>query len=188
MGKLIGVIAEDTSDVHTLYEFTCKLAPAASFKFRKFVGHGCGKLRRKCKAWAENLADRGCDFLVVLHDLDDRVEQALRMELDALVPRDRFQAHLVLVAVREVEAWLLCDGPALQAVFNSRTQPKLPAHPERLDDPKAELRVRIKRAAGSTYSNTIHNRRIATASAIELIEAKCPSFRPFVAFIQSHLP
>ncbi len=187
MSKKIGVIAEDVSDVETLYEFTCKIAPEASFRFMKFVGHGCGKLRRKCKAWAGNLKDRGCEYLIVVHDLDDRAEPTLRAELEALIPESEFSGHLVLIPVRELEAWLLCDSPALKTVFGSRLLPKIPAHPETLADPKKELRVRVRKAEGSQYLHTIHNKRIASASQVDLVEKKCQSFKPFVAFIQSAL-
>jgi hypothetical protein len=51
----IGVIAEESNDVEVLYEYTGKLIPANTFSFAQFVGHGCGKLRRKCRAWAGEL-------------------------------------------------------------------------------------------------------------------------------------
>ena len=44
----IGVIAEEVNDVEVLYEMTCKIVSENSFSFKLFVGHGCGKLRRKC--------------------------------------------------------------------------------------------------------------------------------------------
>ncbi len=51
----IGVIAEEQNDIDVLYQYTCKIIPENSFSFLRFVGHGCGKLRKKCRAWAENL-------------------------------------------------------------------------------------------------------------------------------------
>ncbi len=70
----IGIIAEEASDVEVLYELTCKLMNENMFSFKKFIGHGCGKLHRKCTAWAENLLLRGCSHLVVIHDLDNNDE------------------------------------------------------------------------------------------------------------------
>ena len=55
----IGVIAEDTSDVEVLYELTAKLIEPNKFSFRRFVGKGCGKIKRKCGAWASALQTKG---------------------------------------------------------------------------------------------------------------------------------
>ena len=81
----IGVIAEEKNDVEVLYELTCKIINEREFSFKQFVGHGCGKLRRKCGAWAVNLLRRGCTHLVVVHDLDKRNESELRAELDSAI-------------------------------------------------------------------------------------------------------
>ena len=59
----IGVIAEEHNDVEVLLEYTAKLIARSSFSFARFVGHGCGAVRRKCRAWAENLVQtRVCRY------------------------------------------------------------------------------------------------------------------------------
>ena len=121
----IGVIAEEKIDVDVLYELTCKIVRENSFSFASFVGHGCGKLRKKCKAWAQNLVDRGCSHVVVVHDLDTRNERRLRATLEREINEVRAELKVVLVPVEELEAWLLSDPEALKVVFNMKKLPKI---------------------------------------------------------------
>lgn len=182
----IGVIAEETNGVDVLYHFTSKLINESSFSFKKFVGHGCGKLRRKCSAWARNLLARGCSHLIVIHDLDSGDLGALHKELTAAVAHVPFEASLILIPVREIEAWLLTDPQAVAAVFKLRRDPKLPSRPETLQDPKKKLAQIVWTAGKKQFVNTIHNAKIAKASRISMVK-KCKSFRPFPAFAKKHL-
>ena len=95
----IGVIAEEKNDVDVLYELTCKVIAENSFRISHFVGHGCGKLRRKCRAWAENLILQGCTRIVVIHDLDNNTEAELRRQLDHELDGLRIERSLVLIPV-----------------------------------------------------------------------------------------
>lgn len=181
----IGVIAEDVSDVEVLYELTCKLIRENSFSFKKFVGHGSGVLRRKCTAWAENLFVKGCTHIVVLHDLDDNDENELRLELVGYVKNVGYVGYIILIPVREIEVWLLVDAKALKNVFNMPRIPKLPGKPEAVISPKEKLRDIVWKAAKKHYVNTIHNKKIATASRLSKVKC-CRSFRPYPKFIESN--
>lgn len=181
----IGVIAEDVSDVEVLYELTCKLIRENSFSFNKFVGHGGGTLRRKCAAWAKNLFLQGCTHLVVLHDLDDKNENELRSELVGYVRNIRYVGCIILIPVREIEAWLLVDDKAIKQVFSMSKRPKLPRKPEEIMHPKKKLRDIVWKETKKRYVNTIHNRKIANASRITRLRT-CRSFRPYPVFIKSH--
>lgn len=183
MAVRIGVIAEGSNDIDVLYEFTCKLMAENSFCFRKFVGHGCGKLRGKCGAWARNLIRRGCTHLVVMHDLDGGDEHKLRQDLDKAIESLPFAGSLVLLPVHEVEAWLLCDALALKRVFNMKKEPKVPTEPEGIREPKEYLRALIRKACGKYYVNTIHNAKIAAEMRITSLEA-CGSFTPYPRFLK----
>ena len=69
---IITVIAEDESDYEVLREITLKLLlPYTNVGFKKSLARGSGALRRKCRAYAMNLVERGCPYIVVMHDLDD---------------------------------------------------------------------------------------------------------------------
>ncbi len=180
----IGVIAEDESDIDTLYQLSCKIINENDFRFRKAHLGGSGNIRRKCNSWAGTLSKRGCQYLMVVHDLDENDEATLRRELESKIERQGFVESLVLLAIKELEAWLLCDKQAIKAVHNTEKLPKLPHHPEQVADPKKELGKAIKSAGGIAYVNTIHNPRLAKAIDPKLIENKCASFRPLVGFLQ----
>jgi len=181
----IGVIAEENNDVEVLYELTRKLTDDHAFSFKKFVGHGCGALRRKCTAWAVNLLRRGSTHLVVLHDLDTNDENQLRSELEHCVQDIGFDGYIILIPRREIEAWLLVDGKALKSVFSMSKIPKVPTNPEEIERPKEKLRDIVWKAAAKRYVNTIHNPKIAAESRISKILV-CKSFRPYPQFIAEH--
>jgi len=182
----IGVIAEDKSDVDVLYELTCKITEEADFSFKMFVGHGCGKLRRKCTAWAENLVRRGCSHLVVLHDLDNNIESELRAYLSSRVSDIGFDGYIILIPVREIESWLLTDALAIKSAFHMRKQPVLPGEPEKIMHPKEKLRDIVWNSTKKHYVNAIHNKKIA--SEIKIVRAnKCQSFKPYPIFISTHI-
>lgn len=178
----IGVIAEENNDVEVLYELTSKLVAKNSFSFSRFVGHGCGKVRRKCEAWANNLLTRGCSVLVVIHDLDKRNELELRTTLETQVRASGFPQSVVLIPVQEIEAWLLSDPKAIQQVFRMRKVPRVPSRPERIPDPKEFLSRLVSANSQSHYLNTVHNRKIASALTIDALDC-CPSFWRYPKFL-----
>lgn len=180
----IGVIAEEDNDVDVLYEFTSKLIAKKSFSFKQFVGHGCGKLRRKCGVWANNLHQRGCSHLVILHDLDVWKENELRAILDKSITGVAFRLSVVLIPIQELEAWLLSDAQALRKVFGMRQDPKTPARPERIASPKEYLGRLIWKSTKARYLNTIHNKKIAAETRIPSL-AKCPSFSRYPIFLKA---
>lgn len=179
----IGVIAEDYSDFDVLYQLTNKLIDSRKFSFRKFIGHGCSMIRRKCKAWAKNLLEKGCKHLVILHDLDTYSERELRNELEQHIKDIGFKAYLILIPIREIEAWLLVDSSALQKAFSMCNLPKVPNTPELIINPKEKLSEIVWKNARKYYVNTIHNSRIAGLMQIDKLNRKCRSFRPYSTFI-----
>jgi hypothetical protein len=184
MAVNIGVIAEEHNDIDVLYQFTCKLAPENSFSFSTFAAHGCGRLRKKCRAWSENLIQRGCTHLVVIHDLDDEDQDALRAVLENSVRDIAFSGRIILIPVFEIEAWLLSDPLALQQTFNMRKSPKIPQKPETIPNPKEYLRDIVWKYSKKHYINTIHNKRIASVLSIDKV-LLCNSFAPYPAFVST---
>jgi hypothetical protein len=182
MAVRIGIIAEEDNDVDVLYELTCKLTPESNFRFSKFVGHGCGKLRRKCGAWARNLIQRGCSHIVVMHDLDSNDKNVLYTELEGDIRHIGREYYLILIPVHEIEAWLLFDPVALKETFGMRKAPKTPTTPEKVSDPKKCLRDIVRKSCEKQYINTIHNKRIARAVRINKL-LPCTSFSPYPDFL-----
>jgi Domain of unknown function (DUF4276) len=180
----IGIIAEDDSDVLVMRELTLSLLRTHRVGFRSFVGDGCGKLRRKCRAWAHNLVRQGCNWLVVVHDLDTYDERQLRNELTSAITPARAKASVVLIPKREIEAWLLYDPAAIAAAFNETQRPKLPGDPESLMDPKNYLDELIRKKYRKDYFNTIHNRLIAKHINISLLR-RSSSFAPHPTFVNT---
>jgi hypothetical protein len=178
----MGIIAEDDSDVAVLREITSSLLKPHRIGFKRFVGNGCGKLRRKCGAWARNLVQQGCRWIVVVHDLDVHDEEGLRAELTAAVVPAGAQASVVLIPKREIEAWLLYDGHAIAEAFREKHRPKLPGNPESLRDPKKHLRDSIWKTYRKEYLNTVHNCLIAKYIKLSLLE-RSASFAPHVNFV-----
>lgn len=186
MAVKIGVIAEEHNDVDVLYEFTCKLTSESNFSFSKFVSHGCGKLRRKCRAWSHNLLRRGCSHLVVIHDLDNNDEDSLRNELEDSISGVAFTGHIILIPVYEIEAWLLSDPLALKQTFGMNKVPDVPKHPEAVLEPKEYLRDIVWKYCKKHYINTIHNKRIARLTKIEKLST-CHSFAPYPEFLDCNV-
>jgi hypothetical protein len=180
----MGIIAEDDSDVGVLREVTLALLKPQAIGFSKFVGDGCGKLRRKCAAWARNLVRQGCRWVVVVHDLDVNDESDLRRYLEGAVAPAGARASVVLIPKREIEAWLLYDGHAIAAAFRENRRPDLPGNPEMLQDPKKHLRDLVWKKYRKTYLNTLHNQMIAKNINVPLLR-RSKSFAPHLTFTET---
>ena len=179
----LGIIAEDHSDVAILKEIALTLLKPKKVGIKQFVGKGCGKLRRKCRAWAENLVKQGCPWVIVAHDLDKNDEAKLRTELEGMIAEVKFRASVVLIPVREIEAWLMYDSDALRLVFNGHSNPHLPGAPQSLPDAKKALGNLIWRSFRKDYVSTIHNERIAKKINLLRLQ-KAKSFGQYPEFIK----
>lgn len=177
----LGVIAEDDSDVAVMSEVTRKLLQPHTIGFKKFVGNGCGKLRRKCGAWARNLVQQGCRWIIVVHDLDVNDERELRGRLTASIRPAGAEASVVLIPKREIEAWLLYDARAIATAFGERPLLPLPGNPESIGDPKKHLHELIRRRYHKTYLTTVHNPSIAKHVDVSLLR-RSRSFAPHFGF------
>lgn len=177
----IGIIAEDDSDVAVLRELTLSLLKPKNVGFKRFVGDGCGKLRRKCAAWARILVQQGCRCIVLLHDLDVYDEKELRAMLEEAILTAEAKAKVVLIPKREIEAWLLYDGTAIARAFKAAQPPHLPGNPETIADPKKHLRDLIWKKYRKEYLNTVHNAQIARYINTAMLH-RSASFSPHIAF------
>lgn len=183
MTKLLGVIAEDTSDVDVLNIIVRKIA-RKPYSIRRFVGHGCGRIRKQCRGWAQTLKDRGCQLLVIVHDLDANNLQQLERTLREALGASPIAEHIIVIPVRELEAWLLADHKAIERTFRFKSPLGQVANPEGIQRPKERLRDLIYQKSGKRiiYVNTIHNARIAANCAITNLR-RCNSFQPLERFV-----
>lgn len=179
----MGIITEDDSDFDVITKLTLALLEPRRVSFKKFVGDGCGKLRRKCGAWSQNLVSQGCSWIVVVHDLDEFDEDDLRTTLTAAVAPSRAKDYVVLIPKREIEAWLLYDAAALAAAFNERRLLSLPANPESVINPKEYLGRLIWAKYRKRYLHTLHNAKIAQYISTSALGSS-KSFIPHSEFVE----
>ncbi|MFH1300663.1 MAG: DUF4276 family protein [Planctomycetota bacterium] len=185
--RKLGIIAEDNNDIAVIDELTRKFIKETQFSISPFIGRGCGKLRRKCKSWAGILLQKGCEHLIIVHDLDRNDELSLREELEAKIKDLGFKKSIVLIPTEELEAWLLTDANAIKTVFNMKCLPKVPRHPEKVQSPKEYLGQLVRNNAKAQYLNTVHNQRIARELCVSSLD-KCPSFSTLPDFLLSVFP
>ncbi|MEX5280727.1 DUF4276 family protein [Nitrospira tepida] len=186
MSRSLGLIAEDHSDVKVIRALIPRITGGRHCKVKPFVGHGCGKIRGKCRQWAINLRSRGCTSLVVVHDLDNKSATDLENELREALNPSPISRHAIVVPVQMIESWLLSDAIAIQKVFNLPSPPNSIPNPEALFDPKSKLEELVYISSGKRkrYINTIHNELIAAEANLERLR-KCASFLPLEEFIRT---
>ena len=163
----LGVIAEDKSDVEVISAILEKYAAKNDFVVKKFVGNGCGRLRNKCRTWAETLLKSGCAHILIFHDLDRSDETILFKALRDRVPTKDFPNSLIVVPIEEMEAWLLADEDAITKVFSLKQQLKRISNPETVKSPKEQIGHIVWGAAKKRYVNTVHNVKIASIATRE---------------------
>ena len=142
--------------------------------------NGKALLRRQLPGY--NNAARHSPWIVLV-DLDRDAECAPPLREDWL--RDPAPYLCFRVAVREVEAWLMADAESL-ATFLSVARNRIPASPERLQDPKTEMvnlarHSRRRELREDMIPRDRSGRLVGPAYASRLIEYVQTSWRPDVA-------
>jgi hypothetical protein len=185
----LGLIAEDESDVETVAVLARRIAKNPTLKIRHFVGRGCGKIKQKCRKWAMQLQMQSCNHLILVHDRDDRDSKELGKSLSAALDPCPIPRHLICIPTIELEAWLIGDPQAIKEALNLKRLPKVDGLPESIQHPKEYLEhlVTVNSEGERYYINTKHNRRIAEKLSLERVQSRCPSFGPFVQFVEQHL-
>lgn len=183
--KTLGLIAEDQSDVDVIRTLAEKIAPRG-FRIKRFLGYGCGRIHAKCRSWAEHLHRQGCTLLILITDLDlQKLEDLLATLSGALNPCP-IQRYIIVIPVREIEAWLLADHEAITRALSLRKPVGKQSNPETILNPKERLRDIIRERSNGriSYLNTVHNVKIAKHVHIEKLN-RCSSFIPFKNFISA---
>lgn len=182
---LIGIIAEDDSDVDCIKLLIRRLHQEKQIGFKKFVGRGCGKITRKANAWAKNFERSGCNHIILIHDLDKNNKEDLIINIQTAFLPSPIKKYIISVPVEELEAWLLSDDSAIKKVFKVKKPFTLPNSPESISSPKEFLENLVCKITDKQYMylNTKHNSQITEIIKIDSIESKCPSFSDLYKFI-----
>jgi len=186
MSRKIGVIAEDKSDVEVIEKILEKYVARNQFSIKPWVGNGCGKLKNKCAIWAQMLMDRGCDHVLVFHDLDRNNERTLRASLAKKLPQDKFPNSVIVVPIEELEAWLLSDSEAIRITFKLVKAPKRIENCEVISSPKEEIGKIVWAMGKKRYLNTVHNKIISQHTSLENFR-RCNSFKKFDEYVRHHI-
>jgi hypothetical protein len=185
---IVGIIAEDDNDVDSIKILIHRLAENNRIGIRRKIGHGCGKINRKCNAWSGELKTKGCSLLIIVHDLDENKVTLLKDEIIKALEPCAICDYLICIPIQEIEAWLLSDPEGIRAAMALYSTPNVKYPPETINSPKEHLGELIHRASKGerVYLNTKHNEIIAKQVSIDNIKRKCPSFLPFYSFIKSN--
>lgn len=184
--KCVGIIAEDKSDFDSSKALIKRMAKKDNIAFKKAIGNGCGKLKRKAGDYAIDLKKRGCDMLVLLHDLDRNDLDKLKKELDEKLSQSPIKNKFVCIPIEEIEAWFLSDPDCLQGLFKLQRKPKIKGNPQTISSPKEKLEEYINHCSDkkTVYLNTEHNKKIAEIISIDLMKSKCNSFKLLHDFVK----
>lgn len=182
---LIGIIAEDDSDVECIKHIVLRNHPGRKIGFKKFVGHGCGKISRKANAWAEIFKKQGCNAIILIHDLDRNEKEVLYKKICKAFLPSPIKKYCICIPIEELEAWLLSDENAFKAIFNIKSILRLPQHPESIKSPKEYISKIVRSATENKvdYLNTKHNEKLAKIIDLNKIESKCPAYNELKTFI-----
>jgi Domain of unknown function (DUF4276) len=186
MTKIIGVIAEDMSDVEVIKILLKKLTNKR-FSTAQFVGKGCGPLKKKIPGWCKAFHQKGVVAVLVIHDLDKNSAHLLRDKLESMLPSNVFINTTVVIPVEELESWLLSDEKAIQVAMKLHTTPKAIHHPETIVSPKEHLGELVRKHSKNglkQYVNTVHNSLIANELIVGKL-SKCASFETFKTFVST---
>jgi len=176
---LVGIIAENRSDVVVIEACLRKIAPNRIRGTRTRLGLGCGPILPKCAAWAEQLHSSGCQALVVARDCDGGSAAELKQKLDQALSSSAIKRRIVVIPIQEIEAWLLSDVDAIRTAMNLKKRVKEVPDPEAVSDPKERIATIVWAASEKRrrYIHTKDNGPIAAHLRLERAR-RCKSFLP----------
>lgn len=182
--KSIGLIVEDNSDFTCFSTLISRIADKDKIRFKKVIGNGCGKIKKKAFSWSANLHQRGCNVLVLVQDLDRNNQKELKKALEDSLSGSPIQTRLICIPMEELEAWLLSDPQGIKETFKLKRLPKFNGNPESIKSPKEELRDSIYACSDKRILYiTKHNEKIAENVSIDKMKAKCSSFTELHDFV-----
>ena len=180
---MIGLIVDGESDEKTIPILANKILQGAGIGIKpKVVRRGyklnVQKMQRHIKDMIRE--QPGLEKIIICMDSEDDDLARLESEVEQV---ERQLAHRkvepkYILVVRMLESWLLADEEALREVLGRGAKVTPIANPEALRDPKEKLEE-IFREARKTFQYTRDDPKIAQASDVNRIKAKCPRFAQF---------
>lgn len=183
---MFAIMAEDDSDAECLAAIVRKHYNNQSLSIRRkgYDGAGalCSKGKRDILAWKRS----GIRKFIVCHDADSHehmlVEDKILREI--VRPANAVADCCIVVPVEEIEAWMIADEAAINAVIPS-FKLKVHSNPETIKDPKEWLIKASEAANGKPlYSPKTFNPAVAKRLRLDVVKKKCPSFRRFIECLQ----
>lgn len=185
---MIGVIGESHSDAQCLVNLIRNIASNNTLPVRKKGYNNCGEMLRKAASQIRAYSSLGVEHFVICHDADGPDPAPVRRRV---LEQVAYKCGLpdqccVVIPVEEIEAWLLADERAVAQVIPTFKLAPITS-PELVRDPKEHLEGLSRGAnAKPKYIHSVHNERVCQHIRVDVVEQKCPSFRPFVQFVQQH--
>jgi hypothetical protein len=183
--KAIGLIVEDNSDFNSLKIIISRVLEKNNLTFKKAIGNGCGKMKRKAVSYANILSRKGCDLIILVHDLDRNNLLTLQKELNNILATSIAKNKFVCIPIEELEGWFLADPEGIKDVFNLSRVPKIKGKPQDVDSPKERLEDHIYQCSNKSkiYLNTKHNDLLSTNLDLDKLSEKCESFKELKDYI-----
>lgn len=183
--KTIGIIAEDNSDFDTIKTIINKITKK-NLKYKKNIGNGCGKIKRKCRDYVDDLHRRECDLVLLFHDLDRNNFDELYRALNDEIKDCNILKKFICIPVEEIEAWFLSDINAIKKTFKIRKDFKIKGQPETIPSPKEFLQKIVYKNSNKEfiYNNVKHNIKIAENLNLELVSKSCNSYNQLESFLK----
>jgi hypothetical protein len=184
---MLAVLAEDHSDAETLAVLAKIILGQQATVYRKGFD-GCASLCRKGSRQIELFRKKGVTKFVVCHDADRNDPGLIRQKIQTeIVAKVEVTSPCIVVPVQEIEAWIIADENAVAQVIPSfRFKPV--TNPELIEDPKEWIeRASRGENAKPLYAHAVHNPKVAAHLDFSKVLHKCPSFRPFKAFLDACL-
>ncbi|WP_051230666.1 DUF4276 family protein [Epilithonimonas caeni] len=184
--KTVGIIAEDNSDFDTIKTIINKFT-RKKLSYKKNIGNGCGKIKRKCKDYIDDLEKRNCDLVLLFHDLDRNDYKSLYDSLNYKIKGCNINKKFICIPVEEIEAWFLSDVDAIKNTFKIKKQFKIRGNPETIPSPKEFLQDLVYKNSNKTivFNNVKHNNKIAENLDLNLVSKSCPSFNKLEKFLNN---
>jgi hypothetical protein len=150
------------------------------------------KVLRNAPIEAKKMLETGCDVVFILWDVfpewpdqggsTDCKEHCKTLDAN-LLAANLADKRIIPVAIHKaLEAWLLCDADALTEVIGvmpSKRPIKHETRPDKVSNPKTELKELFKRGRGKTYNDSFSAGQIAARLTSTKRLKKSQSFSRF---------